>query len=212
MVKVRKAKARLVAGRAVAPKYRTSGTRTVWLTFDDGPHKTNTGKILDVLAQHKIRATFFVVGRHCSLYPDILKRTAAAGHRIANHTFNHPDLTKLSAASVKAELKQTEAIIAPYVKGQKLIRPPYGAHNAAVDRIISSLGYRMIIWNVDTVDWSKDYKPKKWIAHGVNQIRSRSSSVVLNHDIHNTTADHLNEFIERIIHLRNIRFGAPTDL
>jgi peptidoglycan-N-acetylglucosamine deacetylase len=208
----RKSKPRLLPGKALVPKYRATGTRTVWLTFDDGPHKANTGKVLDVLERHNIKATFFVIGRHCRLCPDVLKKAAAAGHRIANHTYSHPDLTKLSAAGVKTEIKQTEAIIAPYVKGPKLIRPPYGIHNSTVDRVIRDMGYRLVVWNVDTVDWSKDYKPKKWVTHGVNQIRSRSSSVVLNHDIHRTTADHLSEFIMKIKALGNVRFGAPSDL
>jgi peptidoglycan-N-acetylglucosamine deacetylase len=208
----RKSKARPPPGRALVPKYRSTGTRTVWLTFDDGPHKSHTGKILGVLEQHKITATFFVVGKHCRLCPDVLEKVSAAGHRIANHTYSHPDLTKLSPAEVKAEIKQTETLIARYVKGPKLFRPPYGAHNSAIDRVIREMGYRLVFWNVDTVDWNKDYKPKKWVAHGVNQIRSRSSSVVLNHDIHRTTADHLNEFIVKIRALGNVRFGAPSDL
>jgi peptidoglycan/xylan/chitin deacetylase (PgdA/CDA1 family) len=205
-------KRRSSRAESVTPRYRAEGVRTVWFTFDDGPHKTHTEKILKVLEKHKIKATFFVIGKHCALCGEVLKKTAAAGHRIANHTYNHPDLRKLSAAKVKDEIKRTEAIIAPYVKGPKLIRPPYGAHSATVDRVIAELGYRLVIWNVDTVDWNKAYQPTKWVGHGVAQVKARKSSVVLNHDIHRTTADHLDSFITKIKTLGNVRFGAPEDL
>lgn len=210
--KSRAKKPRASRARALVPKYRAEGTRTVWLTFDDGPHKTYTEKILKVLDKHKIKATFFVIGKHCALCAEVLKKTAAAGHRIANHTYNHPDLRKLSTARVKDEIKRTEAIIAPYVKGEKIIRPPYGAHNATVDRVLNDLGYRMVIWNVDTVDWNKAYQPTKWVSHGLSQVKARKSSVVLNHDIHRNTAEHLDSFITKIKALGNVRFGAPKDL
>jgi peptidoglycan/xylan/chitin deacetylase (PgdA/CDA1 family) len=113
---------------------------------------------------------------------------------------------------VRQEIERTEAIIAPYVKGPKLIRPPYGAHNAIVDQVIGDLGYRLLIWNVDTVDWNKAYQPQRWVTHAMNQIRSRKSSVVLNHDIHRTTADHLSEFITKIKALGGVSFGVPADL
>jgi peptidoglycan/xylan/chitin deacetylase (PgdA/CDA1 family) len=210
--KSRARKRRASRAKALVPKYRAEGTRTVWLTFDDGPHKTYTEKVLKVLDKHKIKATFFVIGKHCALCSEVLKNTAAAGHRIANHTYNHPDLRKLSAAKVKEEVKRTGAIIAPYVKSEKIIRPPYGAHNANVDRVLAGLGYRIVIWNVDTVDWNKAYQPAKWVSHGVAQVKARKSSVVLNHDIHRTTAEHLDSFITKIKALGNVRFGAPADL
>jgi peptidoglycan/xylan/chitin deacetylase (PgdA/CDA1 family) len=210
--KQRARKPRRSRAESVTPKYRAEGVRTVWLTFDDGPHKTHTETVLKVLDKHKIKATFFVIGKHCALCSDVLKKTSAAGHRIANHTYNHPDLRKLSAARIRDEIKRTEAIIAPHVKGEKIIRPPYGAHNADVDRVLNDLGYRIVIWNVDTVDWNKAYQPAKWVAHGITQIRARKSSVVLNHDIHRSTAKHLDSFITKIKTLGNVRFGAPEDL
>jgi peptidoglycan/xylan/chitin deacetylase (PgdA/CDA1 family) len=199
--------------RAFVPSYAaTSHRRKVWLTFDDGPHPSYTLRVLNTLAAHGIKATFFVVGRNCNSFMDVLARTAAAGHRIANHTYNHSDLRRLSEARVRDELRRTEALIGRYVRGPKLMRPPYGAHNGLVDRVVRGLGYRMVLWNVDTVDWSQAYKPDKWVTHGLNQIRARADSVVLNHDVHKTTADHLDRFIRRIEALGNVTFGAPADL
>jgi peptidoglycan-N-acetylglucosamine deacetylase len=186
------------APRPIAPPYTAPGPKEIWLTFDDGPHHAHTKKTLEVLAAHKLSAVFFVIGRHCALYPDTLKLIAAGGHRIGNHTYNHPKLTTLSRAKVKSELLKTEALIAPYMRGRKLFRPPYGAHNAMVDEVVAELGYRTVIWNVDTVDWSPDYKPAKWVNHGIAQIRRRQSSVVLAHDFQKTTAAHLELFIRKI--------------
>ena len=137
---------------------------------------------------------------------------ADGGHRIANHTYNHPNLATLTRAKIRDELVKTEALIAPYVKGRKLFRPPYGAHNALVDDVVAELGYRLVMWNVDTIDWSPNFKPDKWVQHGVNQIKARQSSLVLNHDIHRTTAANLDLFIQKIKAIRGAKFQPAASL
>ena len=77
-------------------------------------------------------------------------------------------------------------------------RPPYGAHNRQVDAIVTEFGYRTILWNVDTLDWDKQYQPDKWVHMGWTRIRAREPAPVLNHDIHKTTADHLDTFVAGI--------------
>lgn len=198
--------------RPVIPSYKAIGGKEIWLTFDDGPHPVNTKKIVKVLQAHEIRATFFVIGRNCALYPDTLKLVADGGHRICNHTYNHPKLTTLSRARIREEIVRTEKLIAPFVKGRKLFRPPYGAHNAVVDEVVAELGYRLVIWNVDTVDWSADFKPDKWVPHGINQIKARQRSVVLNHDIWRTTAANLDLFIQKIKAINGAKFQPAASL
>jgi peptidoglycan/xylan/chitin deacetylase (PgdA/CDA1 family) len=198
--------------RPVIPRYKALGGKEIWLTFDDGPNPTHTKKVLKVLAAHQIKATFFVIGRNCALYPDTLKLVADGGHRIGNHTYNHPKLTTLSRAKIKEELIRTEALISPYLKGKKLFRPPYGAHNALVDDVVAELGYRLVIWNVDTVDWSADFKPDKWVQHGINQIKARQNSVVLNHDIWRTTALNLDLFVRKIKLINGAKFQPAASL
>jgi peptidoglycan/xylan/chitin deacetylase (PgdA/CDA1 family) len=198
--------------RPIAPTYKAAGGKEIWLTFDDGPHPVHTKKVLNVLAAYQVKATFFVIGRNCALYPATLKAIADAGHRIGNHTYNHPKLTTLSRTKIKEELQKTEAIIAPYMKGKKLFRPPYGAHNAMVDEVVAELGYRLVIWNVDTVDWSAHYKPDKWVQHGINQIKARQSSVVLNHDIWRTTAANLEKFLAAIKTIKGAKFQLASSL
>jgi peptidoglycan-N-acetylglucosamine deacetylase len=196
----------------IVPTYKAVGAKEVWLTFDDGPHPANTKKVIATLAAHKLTATFFVIGRHCALYPQTLKLVADAGHRIANHTYNHPKLTTLTRAKIRDEIVKTETLIAPYLHGRKLFRPPYGAHNAAVDDVVADLGYRLVIWNVDTVDWSKDFRPDKWVQHGINQIKARQNSVVLNHDIWRSTAANLDLFIQKIKAIRGAKFQPASSL
>ena len=198
--------------RAIVPNDKTLGGKQVWLTFDDGPHPLNTKKVLKTLAAHQIKATFFVIGKHCKLYPDTLKLIAEGGHRIGNHTYNHPNLTRLTRAKIRDEILKTEALIAPFMHGKKLFRPPYGAHNAPVDEVVAELGYRLVIWNVDTVDWSADFKPDKWVQHGVSQIKARQSSVVLNHDIWRTTAGNLDLFIQKIKAIKGAKFQPAASL
>jgi peptidoglycan-N-acetylglucosamine deacetylase len=196
----------------IVPKYAAAGRRTVFLTFDDGPHPRNTPRVLNTLAAHGIKAAFFMIGGNCKQHPNIVAEVAAAGHRIGNHTYTHPDLTRRSESRIRSEIRRTETLIERYVHGQKLLRPPYGSHNGLVDRVIAELGYRIVLWNVDTVDWSRKYQPTRWIQHGIDQIRARSRSVVLNHDIQRTTANNLDTFIRRIKALGNVSFGSPSDL
>jgi peptidoglycan-N-acetylglucosamine deacetylase len=176
------------------------------LTFDDGPHEKQTDRVVRTLSDHKINATFFVVGQNAAAFPEIVARVAAGGHRIGNHSYSHPDLTKLSAEEIESEIMKTEKLIAPYLGKEKLLRPPYGAHNSLVDKVAKDLGYQLCFWNVDTLDWNESYRPDGWVSHGVAQFKGRDKTIVLNHDVHETTADHLDLFISEIIALGPTRF------
>jgi len=206
-------KAKRARASVVTPVYAAAARqKKVWLTFDDGPHPANTKKVLTTLAKHGIKATFFVIGQNAKNHIALVKAAFDAGHRIGNHSYSHPNLTTLSAANAKNEIVKTEAVIKAYLGAQKIFRPPYGAHNATVDGIIAGLNYRSIFWTVDTEDWKAANKPTKWITVGVNQIKGRDDCRVLNHDIHPTTADNLDTFIQRIKQLGNVTFMDPATL
>jgi peptidoglycan-N-acetylglucosamine deacetylase len=196
--------------RPVTPRFSVASAKEIWLTFDDGPHPVHTKKVVETLKKHDATATFFVIGRNGASYPQTLKLIADGGHRVANHTWNHPKLTTLTKVKVKEEILKTEKLLLPFMHGKKLFRPPYGAHNAAVDAVVAELGYRLVIWNVDTVDWSKDFQPDKWVDHGIRQIKARQNSVVLNHDIWRSTATHLDAFLTRVKAIRGASF-KPAD-
>ncbi len=188
-------------------------TKKIHLTFDDGPHPINTPKVLDILSTHGITATFFVLGERIAAYGSIAARAVAEGHRVGNHSFDHEQLSSLSEAQIYAEIKKTEAALSKYIPIDRIVRPPYGARNAKVDKVLESLDYRTVMWTVDTEDWKRI--PDAWVEYGLQQIQSRETSLVLMHDIHKTTVDHLDAFIKGILALGNVEFvnlQAVTDI
>lgn len=126
------------------------------LTFDDGPNPVWTPKLLDMLAEHDVRATFFLLGSHALAEPELVKRIAAAGHVVGNHSWSHPNLAKSAAARVREELKRTKQTLEEIVGARvRWFRPPYGARRPAVFRIAREMGMEPVLWNAMTTDWSK---------------------------------------------------------
>jgi peptidoglycan-N-acetylglucosamine deacetylase len=148
------------------------------LTFDDGPDPQSTPVLLDVLARHGARATFFLLGKHARRYPDIVARIAQAGHAVANHTFDHPCLPSLARRERLAQIKGCEAAIRPH--GSKLFRPPRGLQSVASRLDALMLGYRVITWNVVLYDWERH--PPEWFASRL-EAETRPGSIVLLHDL-----------------------------
>jgi peptidoglycan/xylan/chitin deacetylase (PgdA/CDA1 family) len=154
------------------------------LTFDDGP-VAETSDLLDVLAEKGVPATFFVVGTNAQANPRLLARMAAEGHVVGNHTLDHPQLTRLGEADIRAEIEQTNDIVQK-ATGQRptLLRPPYGETNDTVAAVTRDLGMAQIIWNVDPEDW-KD-RDSAIVTERV-LADTTNGSIVLSHDIHDTT-------------------------
>lgn len=123
----------------------------VHLTFDDGPHPVYTPQTLDVLARHNARATFFVVGSLVERYPAILERIVAEGHTVANHTWNHEDLTTLSREDFDQTIRRTQQILGEHAA--PCLRPPYGARDAFTYEWAAPHGLAVALWTVDTFDW-----------------------------------------------------------
>jgi len=158
------------------------------LTFDDGPHPTLTPKLLDLLAAHQMRATFFVVGQNAADHPGILQRAIREGHEIANHSWSDPYLGKMSDEGVRRELQNTDdAIFAAIGKHPTLLRPPYGSITPRQKRWIhDDFGYRIIIWDVDPLDWKR---PGPTVVCNRILKETRPGSIVLAHDIHPSTIE-----------------------
>jgi peptidoglycan/xylan/chitin deacetylase (PgdA/CDA1 family) len=125
------------------------------LTFDDGPHPAFTDRLLQVLKEENAAATFFVVGRQAERYPRLMQAILNHGHEIANHTFNHQNLTTLTDQQVARELEDTRRVIES-VAGKKCsyFRPPGGQYNPGTLNVASQEGYRMILWTVFPRDHS----------------------------------------------------------
>lgn len=130
--------------------------KVIALTFDDGSDGGNAEAILAVLANYNAKATFFVTGKGAEDHPDIIKKIAAAGHPIGNHSYSHPYFTQISASEMVSELQKTESII-KNLTGKSTIpyfRPPYGAYDSTVLQVVGDAGYtKTIYWTIDTVDW-----------------------------------------------------------
>jgi peptidoglycan/xylan/chitin deacetylase (PgdA/CDA1 family) len=156
------------------------GSKRLALTFDDGPNDPHTLRLLEVLAKHNVRGTFFLIGRYVDERPDIVREIAAAGHVIGNHTYTHPNLIFASARQVRSQISECErALSAAVGEHSRLFRPPFGGRRPATLRVARSLGLQPVMWNVSGLDWkgrSADYVERRV----VNQIRG--GDVILLHD------------------------------
>ncbi|MGG5322329.1 polysaccharide deacetylase family protein [Enterococcus sp. DIV2381] len=156
--------------------------KVVVLTFDDGPDPVNTVKLLDILKENNISATFFLVGKSAEKYPEAVKEIFKDGHEIGNHTFDHKDLKTLSSKDIKNEIDKTDRIIQNLIgRTPKYIRPPYGS----VDKEIANIINRPIInWSVDSEDW-KSQNTDMIIQHVLQTVYD--GSIILFHDTHKET-------------------------
>ncbi len=132
----------------------TGLTKTVYLTFDDGPNPTWTPEILSLLEKSGAHASFFVIGRSAAKWPLLVEREATDGDTVGDHTWTHPDLTKLSAAAVSAQLATDKSLITQLTGTvPALWRPPYEAFDPSVVAIASGLRMKMELWSDTTGDW-----------------------------------------------------------
>ena len=158
------------------------------MTFDDGPSATLTPKLLDILAAHHIKATFFVLGEMVAEHPEILTRAAREGHEIASHSWSHPNLAKMSQEGVRSQLQRTDDEIKGAIgKRPTLFRPPYGSITERQKRWIhDEFGYDIILWDVDPLDWKR---PGPAVVRNRILKETRPGSIVLSHDIHPGTIE-----------------------
>ena len=156
------------------------------LTYDDGPNPAATPRLLELLASHNVRATFFLIGVHVRQQPSLARDIAAAGHAIGNHTMTHPWLAWQPASKIRAEIADTNALLEDTL-GQpvRLFRPPHGARRPCVLREAASLGLATVNWNIITHDWRPQPSSAivEKIRNGIarNQAHSRGSNILL-HD------------------------------
>src|SRR4051794_16134260 len=127
--------------------HRLSDPKQLALTFDDGPNDPHTLNLLDVLAKHDVKATFFLIGRHVAAKPEIARRIASEGHAIGNHTFSHPNLAFCSGQRIRQELSECKKVLQETVGDHSnLFRPPFGARRPAVLKIAGDMGLTPVMW------------------------------------------------------------------
>lgn len=156
------------------------------LTFDDGPNPAFTPRLLDILAVHNVRATFFLLGKHAQSEPGLVRRITAAGHLIGNHSWDHPNLALTGANRIGEELATTSDAL-EQISGVpvRFFRPPFGARRPAVLQIARELGMVPVLWNAMTSDWSEKSADK--IAHllmeKIDRLTSKGSAAnIVLHD------------------------------
>ncbi len=154
------------------------------LTIDDGPYAPVGNRILDCLAEHGAKATFYVVGNRCSAYTEEMQRIAADGHELGNHTYSHKYLNTLGAEAIQNEIQRgAEAIQAASGTAPATVRLPGGNKN---DTVMANVHAPMVAWSIDTLDW-KTKDAQSTIDTVLNTVRD--GDIILIHELYGTTAD-----------------------
>lgn len=170
------AKPQYVVPAASVPK----GSKTVALTFDDGPDPAYTPQVLRILRQHHIKATFFVIGQQAHDFPDLIKSIVDQGHAIGTHTWSHKDISKMSAGHARTEIGRAVDTVAATIKHiPNLFRAPYGSWSPTALKVCAALGQTSIAWDVDPRDWDNPGSDQIY-SKVLHQVGNRS--IVLNHD------------------------------
>lgn len=156
------------------------------LTYDDGPNDVSTPPLLDLLARHNVRATFFMIGKHARQRPDLVRQVHAAGHLIGNHTMTHPWLAWQSASVIREELSACSKLLEDTIGAPiRYFRPPHGARRPFVMRFAAELGMKTVQWNAMGHDWDPIGVDRivKEIERGMSRARRRSRGTnILLHD------------------------------
>lgn len=149
--------------RKYSETFKFSGpeVKQIALTFDDVPDPRFTPEVLDILKMHGVKATFFVVGSRAKKHPELLRRIHREGHIVGNHSFSHPLFKKKSVQEFKNEIERTEKVIEKIIGYKpRFIRPPYGEINEEQLKWAKQQGYKIVNWNVDSLDWKALDKEK----------------------------------------------------
>lgn len=174
--------------------------KVLYLTFDAGYENGCTAKILDVLKKHQVSAAFFLVGNYMQTNPDLVRRMAAEGHIVGNHTMHHPDMSKIEALSAfQKELEGVETLYRDITGEEmpKYYRPPQGIYNGKNLEMAKSLGYKTVFWSLAYVDWNNDKQPTAEYAYEKLLPRTHSGAVILLHSTSKTNAEILDELLTR---------------
>ena len=174
--------------------------KVIYLTFDCGYENGNTEAILDALQKHNAPAAFFVVGHMIESAPDIVKRMAAEGHTVGNHTFHHPDRSAISQKEAfQQELDSLAALYKETTEQElsRFYRPPQGKYSEENLKQAQELGWKTIFWSLAYVDWNTDDQPTAEEAFSKLLPRIHNGAIVLLHSTSRTNADILDELLTR---------------
>ncbi len=174
--------------------------KKLYLTFDAGFENGNTPAILDALKAHNAKACFFLVGNYLETSPDLVKRMVDEGHTVGNHTYHHPDMSKIAdEESFRKELTSLEDAYRE-LTGQdmtKFYRPPQGKYSEQNLKMASDMGYKTFFWSLAYVDWYTDKQPTREQAFDKLLPRVHPGAIVLLHSTSSTNAKILDELLTK---------------
>lgn len=188
--------------------------KVIYLTFDAGYENGNTAPILDALKEHHVPATFFVVGNFLKENPDLIKRMQQEGHIVGNHTYTHPDMSKISTKEAfEKELGELAALYKETTGEDmtKFYRPPQGKYSETNLQMAKEMGYHTFFWSLAYVDWYQDQQPTKEEAFEKLLGRIHPGAIVLLHSTSSTNASILDELLTKWEEM-GYTFGSLGDL
>jgi peptidoglycan-N-acetylmuramic acid deacetylase len=171
--------------------------KVLYLTFDNGYENGYTAKILDVLKKEKVPATFFVTGHYLESAPDLAKRMVKEGHTIGNHSWSHPDLTRVSDEQIKEELQQVKEKTAALTGQTEMhyVRPPRGILSERTLKVARDEGYYHVLWSLAFKDWQTNQQKGWKYAYDNIMAQIHPGAVILLHTVSKDNADALEKVI-----------------
>ncbi|MCB0414086.1 MAG: polysaccharide deacetylase family protein [Bdellovibrionales bacterium] len=161
--------------------------KKILITFDDGPNPNTTPELLKVLSEHNVQVNFFVTGEHAQRYPQIILQEQQNGHSIGNHSWNHPDMRKLSYSEAIQQIDDTFDVIHDILGfNDWFFRFPYGATTTALKQSLKQNNISSFFWNMDTLDW-RIQNPNELFKYALEQVDDQKTGIILFHDIHPQT-------------------------
>lgn len=157
--------------------------KTIALTFDDGPDPVYTDKILNILNEKEVKATFFALGKKIEQNKQVAIRIVQEGHCLANHTYDHINLETNSYEAIRASILKTEVLIES-ICGQstKLFRPPWGKISKVKSANLNESGYKVVLWNIDSKDYESQISSDQIIENVLNGLKTKHEKIILLHD------------------------------
>ena len=209
-------------GNATAEKLQEYGAyyvgddeeKVIYLTFDAGFENGNTEAILDALKKHDAQGCFFIVGHYLETAPELVKRMVEEGHIVANHTYNHPDMSAIAGKESFAKELQDVETLYKEITGEDMrmfYRPPQGKYSLENLQMAKELGYRTFFWSLAYVDWYQDKQPTHEEAFEKLLGRIHPGAIVLLHSTSKTNGEIMDELLTKWEEM-GYRFGSLEEL
>jgi peptidoglycan/xylan/chitin deacetylase (PgdA/CDA1 family) len=182
------------------------------LTFDDGP-SCFTPRLLDLLNDYGIPATFFLVGGMAEKFPHTVRRIVAEGHEVGNHTWSHPNLRHLSRERKLEEIVRTNELLTSLGAQPACLRPPYGAFDDYTVEVADSLGLSVVLWSMDTKDWRRLPASYAMLRNGRGRVypQGKMRGIFLFHDTHRNTVEDLPRIVRELYEAGCNRFVTVSE-